>query len=93
MFFGPFLGMSFRLFIPMSIASYLNMVYQFHNRENYLGDIISDYYSIFIFLLVGVFFPLSMLYVALVPVNWLYRTDFKQKWGFLFTAIKTDNFM
>ena len=68
----------------MSIASYLNLYYQLHNYDSYFGDIIADYYAMFVCLLVGVFFPLSMVYVALVPVHWLHRPDFKQKWRFLY---------
>jgi hypothetical protein len=93
MFFTPFLGIALRLFIPMSIASYLNLYYQLHNYDSYFGDIIADYYAMFVCLLVGVFFPLSMVYVALVPVHWLHRPDFKQKWSFLYNSIKTETFM
>jgi hypothetical protein len=93
LFFSPFLGMSFRLFIPMLISSYLNLKYQLHNENNYLGDMLSDYYAMLILLLVAGFFPITMLYVALVPVGWLYRTDFKRKWSFLYNSIKTETFM
>ena len=93
MFFAPFLGIGFRLFIPMSISSYLNMNYQLIDDKGYIGDIVSDYFAILIAILVCVWFPISMIYVALVPKKWLSRPDFKQKWGFLFTSIKTDNFM
>ena len=34
-----------------------------------------------------------MLYVALVPKVWLLNPDFKQKWGFLYNSIKTENFI
>lgn len=85
--------MSFRLFIPMLIASYLNLKYQLYHDNNYFGDKIADYYAMFIFSMVAGFFPIAMLYVALVPERWLHWPDFKKKWGFLYSGIKTENFM
>ena len=37
--------------------------------------------------------PLAMIYVAIVPKDWLSHPDFKIKWGFLYSSIKTENFM
>ena len=34
-----------------------------------------------------------MIYVAIVPKEWLENPGFKQKWGFLYNSIKTENFM
>ena len=93
LFFAPFLGISFRAFIPMSISSYLNITYQFGDREGYMGEKIADYYALVVGFLVCVFFPIAMLYVALVPKEWLESPDFKQKWGFLYNTIRTENFM
>ena len=77
LFFAPFLGMSFRAYIPMSIASFLNILYQLNNPKGYLGENIADFYAFFIFSMVNIFFPFSMLYVALVPQSWLLRPEFK----------------
>ena len=93
MLFAPFLGMAFRCFIPMAIASYLNIQFQFSDPYGFTGEKISDYYALLISFFVCVFFPTCMLYVALVPKKWLQSPDFKDKWGFLYVAIKTENFM
>ena len=99
LFFAPFLGMAFRLFIPMSIASYLNLSYPTYGSDGVSalyakwGEYCADLYAVFVYFLVTIFFPCTMLYVALVPKEWLLRPDFKRKYGFLYDSIKTDNFM
>ena len=95
MFFAPFLGMAFRLYIPMTIASYLNITFPAHadhSSEGKWGEYIADAYAYFIYYMISLGFPCAMLYVALVPKEWLLKPDFKQKWGFLYDSIKTDNF-
>jgi hypothetical protein len=80
MFFAPFLGMAFRLYIPMTIASYLNIQYPAYAQEgraNKWGERIADFYSIFIYSMISLGFPFAMLYVALVPKTTLLRPDFK----------------
>ena len=77
----------------MSISSYLNITFLFNNEKGYFGEIFSDYFAIIVAILVCVLFPISMLYVALVPKMWLLNPDFRQKWGFLYNSIKTENFM
>ena len=52
-----------------------------------------DVFAYLVAFLVCVFLPISMLYVALVPKEWLLSVDFKLKWGFLYQSIKTENFL
>ena len=77
----------------MTIASYLNLKYQFGDEHEYFGENIADYFAILISFSIGVLFPIAMIYVAFVPREWLLRPEFKQKWGFLYGSIKTENFM
>lgn len=93
MFWGPFLGIAFRAYIPMTIASYLNIQYQLNNKQGYFGESLADYYACFIIFLTNVFFPGAMIYTAFVPTPWLADPIFKKKWGFLYESIKTDNYM
>ena len=93
MIWGPFLGIAFRAYIPMTISSYLNIMNQFNHESEYFGDILADFYSTFIMFLTNVFFPGAMLYTAWVPKEWLLDPDFKKKWGFLYESIKTENRM
>lgn len=101
MFFAPFLSMAFRLFIPLSISSYLNLQWSIEagplSNSNLIakglfGEIVANAYAYFIAFLVCVCFPCVMVYVMLVPKEWLLRPDFKARWGFLYNSIKTENF-
>ena len=70
MFFAPFLGMAFRLYIPMTIASYLNITYPGENEhmiEGRWGEYVAWVYGYFIFYMISIGFPFAMLYVAIVP--------------------------
>lgn len=46
---------------------------------------------VILFLLI-VIYPLAMLYVALVPKEWLADPGFKTRWGPLYKSIKTDTY-
>jgi len=91
MFFAPFLGIAFRLYIPMTIASYLNISYNMDPGGRYVGESMADHYAIFIWFLTNFFLPGCMLFVAFVPKDWLMDPGFKQKFGFLYESIKTEN--
>ena len=77
MFWAPFLGIAFRAYIPLTIASFLNLKYQFNNPKAYIGERIGDTYAIFIFFLSNILFPGAMLYTAFVPENKLVDPEFK----------------
>lgn len=77
MFFAPFLGIAFRCYIPMTIASYLNITFNVDPTGIYVGENMADYYALFIWFLTNFFFPLVMLYVAFVPDHWLLDPKFK----------------
>jgi hypothetical protein len=62
--------MSFRLFIPFSIASYLNIMHSTQPHEDHpghSGENIGNIYAYVVAFIVGIFFPAMMLFVALVP--------------------------
>lgn len=82
--FGPFLSIGIRAFIPMTIASYLNLKYWSDMEVFELGEKMGDGFSVLVAFLVCVFLPIAMLYVALVPKEWLLGVDFKIRWGFLY---------
>ena len=79
----------------MTIASYLNLsypAYNDHSSQGKWGETAANAYAYFIYLMISLGFPCAMLYVALVPKEWLLKPEFKQKWGFLYNPIKTDTF-
>ena len=70
-FFNGFMELSYRLWIPLTLSSYLNIEYQYGVDGMLLGDRISDYFGILIFGSVCIAFPCMMIFVALVPADWL----------------------
>ena len=84
---GPLLGFCYRGFLPLCISTQLNYGWPLLTTS---GEMIAYAWSLFLSVVIYIWFPLTMIYVISVPKERLLEPRFKTKYGFLFNGIRTD---
>ena len=84
---GPLLGFCFRGFIPLCIATNLNLRYPLFTTW---GEILAFIWAVFLSAVIYVWFPFKMLKVINSDESTRMNPEFKKMYGFLYNNIRND---